>query len=215
MGSKSERKRAHILQTALELFEEKGYGQTTMRAIAKQAGVAQGAAYYYFRSKQELLLEFFSQRGVGSADRAATICAETPLLHERFLRLTRWKLARVVPHRRLFRVLYPRLIAPGSELSPFGAATAAIREREVGAFEILTHDTIPTLNPELQPHLPRLLWMAWMGIVLYWHHDTSPEQARTDKLLERGSQLLAGLLMIAGSAVLGPILEFLQALEGE
>src|SRR3954469_850017 len=52
--AKAEETRERILDAALGLFREKGFDQTTMRDIAAEAGVATGAAYYYFRSKEEL-----------------------------------------------------------------------------------------------------------------------------------------------------------------
>jgi hypothetical protein len=50
--SKSEQTRSLILETALRLFQERGYDKTTMRAIATEAGVSVGNAYYYFESKE-------------------------------------------------------------------------------------------------------------------------------------------------------------------
>jgi hypothetical protein len=49
---KGEETRAQILETALQLFRERGYEETTMRAIAEAAGVSLGNAYYYFKSKR-------------------------------------------------------------------------------------------------------------------------------------------------------------------
>ena len=49
---KSEQTRALILETAMRLFQERGYDKTTMRAIAQEAGVSVGNAYYYFASKE-------------------------------------------------------------------------------------------------------------------------------------------------------------------
>src|SRR5229473_8556171 len=45
---------ALILQTALELFRERGFEVTTMRDIGQAAKVATGAAYYYFTSKEAI-----------------------------------------------------------------------------------------------------------------------------------------------------------------
>jgi AcrR family transcriptional regulator len=58
--SKGEQTKAVILETALELFREKGYEETTMRAIAERAGLALGNTYYYFRSKEHLIQAFYS-----------------------------------------------------------------------------------------------------------------------------------------------------------
>src|SRR5579859_7942725 len=56
---KSEQTRALILETALRLFRERGYDRTTMRAIAEEAGVSVGNAYYYFASKEHLVQGFY------------------------------------------------------------------------------------------------------------------------------------------------------------
>ncbi|MBW2465654.1 MAG: helix-turn-helix transcriptional regulator, partial [Deltaproteobacteria bacterium] len=45
-----ERKRALILETALSCFRDKGFDETTMRDIAREAGISLGAAYHYFPS---------------------------------------------------------------------------------------------------------------------------------------------------------------------
>jgi AcrR family transcriptional regulator len=41
------------------MLEERGYEQTTMRAIAEKAGVSLGNAYHYFGSKDHLIQEFY------------------------------------------------------------------------------------------------------------------------------------------------------------
>jgi len=46
--AKSELTRARILDAAIGLFRSRGFEATTMREIAAEAGVAIGAAYYYF-----------------------------------------------------------------------------------------------------------------------------------------------------------------------
>ena len=42
--SKGDQTKALILETALEMFRERGYDETTMRAIAQKAGVSLGNA---------------------------------------------------------------------------------------------------------------------------------------------------------------------------
>ena len=44
-----------IVLAALELFAKKGYASSSISQIAKQAGVAKGLIYNYFKSKEELL----------------------------------------------------------------------------------------------------------------------------------------------------------------
>jgi len=59
--SKSDETRTRILAAAMDLFRDRGFQATTMREIAERAGVATGAAYYYFDSKDAIVLAFYDQ----------------------------------------------------------------------------------------------------------------------------------------------------------
>jgi AcrR family transcriptional regulator len=51
--------RAKIMEAALTLFGEHGYDQTSVRMIARAAGISQGLMYNYFAGKEQLLAELF------------------------------------------------------------------------------------------------------------------------------------------------------------
>jgi AcrR family transcriptional regulator len=53
---RSRRKRDALLTSALALFGERGYDETSIEEIARRAGVAVGGFYQYFASKRQLLL---------------------------------------------------------------------------------------------------------------------------------------------------------------
>jgi AcrR family transcriptional regulator len=55
-GEIREQKTALIMQTALELFANEGYYQTSISKIAQKAGISKGLMYNYFESKDELVL---------------------------------------------------------------------------------------------------------------------------------------------------------------
>jgi len=46
-----------LLDTAVELFEKKGYSSTTMRDIAKKMNLTQGSLYYYIKKKEDILFQ--------------------------------------------------------------------------------------------------------------------------------------------------------------
>ena len=46
--------RQRLLETATELFAEKGYAGTSVREIVDRAGVSKPVLYYYFKSKEGL-----------------------------------------------------------------------------------------------------------------------------------------------------------------
>jgi TetR/AcrR family fatty acid metabolism transcriptional regulator len=81
-------KRRAILHAAVKVFADKGYHGCRIADVAKQAGVAYGLVYHYFRNKEELLESVFAEQwtifvtalraiaeGPGSAaEQLATLC---------------------------------------------------------------------------------------------------------------------------------------------
>src|SRR5438552_13025273 len=59
--AKAEETARKIMRAALDLFRDEGFEQATMRGIAARAGVATGAAYYYYPSKDAIVLAFYEQ----------------------------------------------------------------------------------------------------------------------------------------------------------
>lgn len=51
--------RAKLLDVATTLFEQQGFEQTTIRAIAQEAGVSVGAVFVHFQDKEDLLYSAF------------------------------------------------------------------------------------------------------------------------------------------------------------
>lgn len=59
MNSKSTTKEA-ILSAAIELFKNNGFDNVTINQICKEINVTKTAFYYYYKSKDELIYDFFS-----------------------------------------------------------------------------------------------------------------------------------------------------------
>lgn len=47
--------RSRIVETSWKLFHDKGFGETTINDIIREAGISKGTFYYYFRSKDNML----------------------------------------------------------------------------------------------------------------------------------------------------------------
>jgi TetR/AcrR family transcriptional regulator, repressor for uid operon len=54
---------ARILRAAMACFARQGYYGTTMEEIAVEAGIAKGAAYVYFPSKEAIFLALYDTWG--------------------------------------------------------------------------------------------------------------------------------------------------------
>ena len=59
---KSQAMREKILNTATQLFIQKGSEKTSMQDIAQTAGISKGAIYHHFKSKDEIVLAVMSSR---------------------------------------------------------------------------------------------------------------------------------------------------------
>lgn len=58
-----------ILEAAIKIFAEQGFFQSTISQIAREAGVADGTIYLYFKNKDDILVNFFSYKAKQIFDR--------------------------------------------------------------------------------------------------------------------------------------------------
>jgi AcrR family transcriptional regulator len=203
-GKKSEETRSRILETALSVFQERGFAQATMREIAAEAGVAVGAAYYYFDSKDALVMAFYerAQEEMHRETEAALDRAKT--LEARLRAIISAKFGYFAPNRRLLGALSAH-VDPDHPLSPFSVETAQIREQDVRLFERAVAESGVKLPASVAPYLGRLLWMYQMGLILFWVYDKSAGQNRTMLLYEKTLKMILVTLRIAGFPLLRPL----------
>ncbi|GAA0369017.1 TetR/AcrR family transcriptional regulator [Bacillus horti] len=60
--SKNIEKYHAILNAALTVFAQNGFHRSSVSSIAKEAGVADGTIYIYFKNKEEILVSVFQER---------------------------------------------------------------------------------------------------------------------------------------------------------
>lgn len=53
-----------IFNKSLELFKTKGYEQTTLTDICSEANIANGTFYHYYKSKQDICVEYIKRENV-------------------------------------------------------------------------------------------------------------------------------------------------------
>src|SRR5271167_4749280 len=128
MTKKSDETRARILEAALTLFRKRGFEEATMRGIAKEAGMALGAAYYYFDSKDALVMAFYQRAQDELGALVEDALPKSKGLHEQLRTLVNMTFHYFAPNRELLRALSAH-IDPQHPLSPFSEETRAIREK--------------------------------------------------------------------------------------
>lgn len=203
--AKSEMTRETIICAALKLFQEKGCDKTTIRDIAKEANVALGAAYYYFRSKDELVLHFYSLTQEQAKLKNLEIVDSGKDFQERLTKIIEFKFEQMKPYRKFISVIARNAAEPDNPLSPFSERTRAIREDAI----LLIRQAIEGSNLKyaaaLHPYMPRLLWFYQMGMIFFWIHDNSAGQVRSRNLLEHSMKILVRLFRLSTVPFLRPV----------
>jgi len=216
--AKAEETRERILDAALSLFRQRGFDETTMRDIAAEAGVATGAAYYYFRSKEELVMAFYVRTAEEAREVIPPLIARSHDLGKRIRAIIDTQLKQFEEHRRLMVALVRIGIDPKHPLSPFGEETGDMRNASIDFFRLALTESKPPITKDLANDLPRLLWLYQMGIILFWMFDESRGQRRTRALLDGTVDLVVRLVQISSLPMMGRLrkrlLAILRAVEG-
>ena len=202
---RAEETRSRIYQTAMDLFREKGFESTTMRDIAAEAGVALGAAYYYFPSKEAFVLAFYEEMQELRQPELEIAVSKNKTLKARLQAMFEICFLQFQPNRRFLGALVRHAPDPEDPLSPFSKETQAIREKAISYFSKALEGSDFKVPSDLRAYLPTLLWMYQMSLILFWIHDRSPEQQRTRQLVEKSLTLVINLLKLSSLPLMGRI----------
>jgi AcrR family transcriptional regulator len=203
--AKAEETRGRIVDAALRLFREKGFDETTMRDVAAEAGMATGAAYYYFRSKEELVMALYLRTAEGARALTPPAIARSSDLKKRIRAVIDTNLQLFADHRRLLVALVRIGMDPAHPLSPFGKATTAMREEGFEYFRQAIAGSKTKIPRDIEADLPRLLWFYQLGVILFWIYDDSPEQRRTRILLDGTLEIVTRLIQLSSLPLMGPV----------
>jgi AcrR family transcriptional regulator len=203
--AKGEQTKALILNTALEMLHERGYENTTMRAIAEKAGVSLGNAYHYFGSKDHLIQAFYHRIHEDHLRASVPALQKESTLKARLLAVMRLKIDTLEPYHEFAGVLFQTAADPHSPLNPFAHAAAPVRRDSIKLFEKLVEDSKARIPEDLRSELPHLLWLYHMGIILFWIHDFSHKRARTYRLIDQTVDLLDRLISLGSNPLMRPV----------
>lgn len=213
--AKGEATRDRILDAALDLFRTRGYAETTMRQIADAADVAVGNAYYYYASKDRLILAFYERNHEEHLRLLGDALERTDDFGTRLRTLVRTKVESAMPYRRLSTKLFTSAADPESPLSPFSPQSAPLRLETIKLLAEVVDGSALRVPKDLRADLPELLWFYEMGVILYWVHDSSKGCARTFALIDRTVPLVEKLIGLARLPVVRPMVREVVAMLDE
>jgi AcrR family transcriptional regulator len=216
---KAEETGLRILDAALALFRQQGFDAATMRDIAEKAGVATGAAYYYYPSKEAIVMDFYQRSCAEMQPKIEAALEHENALEARLRELIRIKLVHFAPNRGVLRALLRNGADPKHPLSPFSSETRAIRDIDIAWFRKILVDCGTRIPRDVEPHLPGVLWFFQMGVIFFWVIDESPNQSRTTKLLELATKSVATLIKVSALPLMRPVrksaLQLIEVVKGD
>jgi AcrR family transcriptional regulator len=195
---RKEETRVRILEAAHRVFARRGYEAATVEEITAECGIAKGALYGHFASKEELfrtiLLEHVRRR---TAETAARLAPELPL-RESILRIIEasWATCRADP------IWSPWTLATRNEWAReavaalFDHCSAALARFLSGA------KRAGLVRSDLDPQrAARLLLAVNDGLVLQW--QTQPDKVDPEEFLGPMADMITGYLTAENQVVSG------------
>jgi AcrR family transcriptional regulator len=197
--ARGEATRAKIFSAALARFRKRGFDATTMREIAEDAGVALGAAYYYFASKDAIVLAYFDETQRLTAERMVQTFAETEDVRERLGAAFHARLDVLTKDRKLLSAIFHSIADPAKDISIFGKKTKRVRDESIRLFgrAVEPSPAFAALDDAAKRVFVLSLWSLHMGVLLYFVHDRSKKQEKTRRLVDQALDMVCGLLPIA------------------
>ena len=176
-----------LYETALRLIAARGYEATTLRDVAKAAGVSVGLLYRYFPSKHAVVIALYDQLSSEYARQVARMPAGR--WRDRFMFALNASLQVLEPHQLALRALTPILVGDPED-GIFSASTAFSRLRVQQVFEQAVTESSDAPKQPLAEALGRLLYLVHLAVLLWWVLDKSPRHRATDGLLALTAQML-------------------------
>lgn len=175
-----------ILKAALELFDSKGYDNTTTSAIAKRAGIAEGTVFNYFETKDDIVL-YFLELEVDEAIRAVRSRPQlrNAPLEEKLFALIERQLGYLAPYKRFIGAAFLQALRPASKLA-VSVRALSLRQRYIAFVEELMRESLPTNGLNIYAWIaPQVFYLYYIGVLLFWLNDASENKQATLAFLDR------------------------------
>jgi len=97
-----QRRRKEIFDASVHLFLEKGFTETSMREIAKAAGLGKSTLYDYYKSKDEIMVSYFEEEIKKITIHAEEIIQANSTIAEKLRKIMQMHLGYLVDSRQIF-----------------------------------------------------------------------------------------------------------------
>jgi AcrR family transcriptional regulator len=179
--------RERLYGIAIRLMTRRGYESTTLRDVAKEAGVSVGLLYRYFPSKRAIIIALYEELSADFARQAVGM--PRGKWRDRFIFALKTSLQVLEPHRVALRALTPVLVGDPEE-GVFAASAVFSRLRVQRVFEEAVAGSTDAPPAGLAAAVGRLLYLVHLAVLLWWLLDKTPKQRATAALVLLTRQIL-------------------------
>ena len=162
---KKEETRRRIFETAIALFREKGFEQTTVDEITEKADVGRGTFFNYFPRKESVLAYLSEERVALAEENAAVLLEDRATAHDKLLDIYSFAASAYLKDRELSRYVFnewmQRAFQPTQE--------AGQRWHKLVVAVIEQGQTAGALRADVQPVvMESLLSSVYISTLYYW-----------------------------------------------
>ena len=190
-----EENRKKIIRTAVDIFTVKGIRSTTMKAIARSAGVADATIYNYFSTKESILFGYYQDHMQDVTEKLKSLeNFNTFGFQEQLQTVMETSLELYLPDREFVaetnKTVFLSFSSSYRQLKPIRQSfNAIIQEIYKAAIEV---GEIPDQVFLEISH--QFFWDYYIAIVLYWLNDTSEQFTDTTVLIDKSLDLACSMI---------------------
>lgn len=198
--------KALLLDTALDAFEDLGYQQASMRAIAQRAGLSLSHAYYYFESKEQIVAELLARLRQEQFDACHAAINDGNTLESNIRHALQSATAVLGPYHGFGPTFLKVLLGTAHQPDVPG------RQIELQMWQQVVDNSLPLPPLGIRRDLPRFLLLLSRMLFSLWAYDTSPQQVRSRRLMRNAAPVAAKFAVLSRLPVVRSLFDDLLGL---
>ena len=189
--------RRRIVECARNLFNEKGFEQTTTRNIAEAARIAAGTMFNYFPTKEALATAIIDEVLDEAATEFEGRLRGDETLDEALFAYVAVGLRHLAPHRNYVGEVLETALSPFAREAVCEQAQQLRVNHLETVRELIASRGLPTIAAPSVMTM-HLYWTLYLGVLSFWAADQSPSREDTLVVLDQSMRLFVESLS-AGS----------------
>lgn len=194
-NQQKQKNRKKIIDTAVDIMIDKGFKDTTMRAIAKKAEIGDATIYNYFSTKEAILFAYYEEQLQACVQRLQKVDKFNEFtLHEQLQTFFEIQLELFLPDREFIELSFKRIFfSLNQNMDLLDTIQTQFEKIIADIFEAAIEvNEIP--QQVFQEIIYHLFWDYYVGMVIFWLKDTSEQFTDTSNIIDKTLDLYCALL---------------------